>query len=189
MAKKSHAGRNAAMVIGGVAAGIVGSRLLPPLIAAAGGMSRTRAGGDPFDRLIQDHRQILSTLDQMLAAPADSTFRRSRLYLMLKRKLAKHAMAEEDVVYPLVQRGSAQDNQSKHLYDEHADMKILLFQLEERLKAGTDWTDLVRPLRDLIHHHADEEENNVFPQLRRSLNESMLPKVSGQIQREEAMVL
>ena len=38
---------------------------------------------------------------------------------MLKRKLAKHAMAEEDVVYPIVHNQTAETTESKHLYDEH----------------------------------------------------------------------
>src|SRR4051794_25221842 len=102
MAHKSGSGGKVAMLLGGVAAGVVGSRLLPPVIAALTGSGRVRGGGDPFALLIADHRQIQSILQEMMAAPIDSKFRRSRLFLMLKRKLAKHAMAEEDVVYPIV---------------------------------------------------------------------------------------
>ena len=125
----------------------------------------------------------------MTKQPADSTARRSASFLMLKRKLAKHAMAEEDVVYPILHNEVHDATESKHLYDEHADMKILLFELEQCLMSGTDWSAQVRRLRDLIMHHAEEEERDVFPRLRQRLDEMGAPKVSGQISREEALVL
>jgi hemerythrin superfamily protein len=108
---------------------------------------------------------------------------------MLKRKLAKHAMAEEDIVYPELHAQPDQADRSKRLYDQHADMKIRLFQLEELVKSGGNWSEQVRSLRDLVQRHADEEEQNVFPQLRSAMTENRMPKVSGQIHREEAMVL
>ena len=40
------------MLLGGIGAGIVGSRLLPPLVATMMGSNRVRAGGDPFAMLI-----------------------------------------------------------------------------------------------------------------------------------------
>jgi len=189
MKQQDGSGRNAALLLGGIAAGIIGSRLLPPLIGMATGSSRVHSGSDPFGQLIDDHRKILSILDQMVATPTDQKFHRARLFLALKRKLAKHAMAEEDVVYPIVHSQAGDRDLSKHLYDEHADMKIYLHQLEQKLMEGEDWNSVVIPLRELVRRHADEEEQQVFPELRRRLSESKLPKVSGEISREEAMVL
>ena len=189
MREHDGAGRSVAMLLAGVAGGILGSRLIPPFFAMATGSVRVRAGGDPFARLIEDHRQILSILDQMVKVATNCTLRRSRLFLMLKRKLGKHALAEEDVVYPIVHKESKVDDKSKHLYHEHADMKILLFEIEEKLKSGDDWSGTARSLRDLIRRHVDEEEQVIFPSLREKLNTDRLPTVSGQICREEALIL
>jgi hemerythrin superfamily protein len=189
MSKKNTGGRDVAMLMGGLAAGIVGSRLIPPLVAAMTGARRARAGGDPFALLIADHRKITGILDDMMAAPSDSKMRRSRLFLMLKRKLAKHAMAEEDVVYPIVHSQSSQGEKGKQLYDEHADMKILLYDIENKLMNGEDWSGEVRTLSQLVRTHIDEEENKIFPQLRTQLSETTQPKISGLISREEALVV
>jgi hemerythrin superfamily protein len=189
MTGNRSSGRDFAVFMGGIAAGIVGSRLLPPFIAATAGSARARRGHDPFELLMSDHRQILSALDEMANASANSTLQRSRLFLMLKRKLAKHAMAEEDVVYPLVNDQVHDVQSSKGLYDEHADMKIRLFELEKLLKAGEDWSAPVRSLRELIQHHVNEEENVVFPKLRQLLDEKRASKISGQISREESLVV
>jgi hemerythrin superfamily protein len=189
MRKRNGTGRKMAMLLGGVAGGIIGGRLVPPLFKAVTAAGRTRAGGDPFAQLIDDHRKILSILDEMVASPSDSKLRRGRLFLALKRRLAKHAMAEEDVVYPIVRNDAANPNQRKHLYDEHAEMKILLYEIESAVMEGRNWSAAVAPLRELIRRHVDEEEKTIFPELRRQLSESALPKVAGQISREEAIVI
>ena len=178
-----------ALLLGGIATGIVAGRLIPPLVSGMKSASRVRSGGDPFELLLDDHRRILRSLDDMVSTPAGSKIRRSWLFLALKRRLAKHAMAEEDVVYPLVRKQMANEDQGKHLYDEHADMKTLLYDIEARLMAGQDWSAPVGQLRDLIRSHIDEEEKNVFPALRQQLAQSALAEVSGQISREEALVV
>ena len=189
MRRRNGSGQRMAMLLGGVAGGVIGGRLLPPLFAAMTAAGRTRAGADPFALLIDDHRKILSILDEMAVSPSYSKLRRGRLFLALKRKLAKHAMAEEDVVYPLVRNYSASGDERKHLYDEHAEMKILLYTLEAQLKDRESWSATLAPLRDLIQRHFDDEERNIFPELRLRLSGAELPKVSGQICREEALIV
>lgn len=179
------------MLLAGVAAGALGSRLLPPMIAIATGSARARKSGDPFEKLSADHREILSLLDSMVANSDGSNVRRASLFLMLKRKLGKHALAEEDVVYPILhaQGAGAGSAESKDLYDEHADMKILLFELEQRLMAGSDWSEPIHSLRELVSSHIDEEEQVVFPRLRELMDQEKRTMVSGQISREEALIL
>lgn len=189
MRRRNGTGRKMAMLLGGVAGGIIGGRLLPPLFAAMTAAGRARAGADPFALLIDDHRKILSILDEMAASPSDSKLRRGRLFLALKRRLAKHAMAEEDVVYPIVRNDAANPNQRKHLYDEHAEMKILLYEMESALMDDRNWSAAVAPIRELVRRHFDEEEKTIFPELRRQLAESALSKVAGRISREEAVVM
>lgn len=189
MSESTNKGRSVALLVGGLAAGVLGSRLLPPIFATLRGTRRARQGNDPFEPLIEDHRKILTVLQTMLEAPADATARRSSLFLSLKRTLGKHAMAEEDVVYPLWCKEGKQEQASKELYEEHADMKVRLFELEQMLKDGSDWRSTVQGLRDLIQEHIHEEENIVFPRLKELLDQDRAATVAGQIMREEALVL
>lgn len=176
------------MMAGGLALGVVGSRLAPPLIAMASGAIRGQAGQDPFERLIEEHRVILDTLHSM-EAPGDSTAKRAVLFLKLKRRLARHAMAEEDVVHPLLADQAERRDAAKHRYEEHASMKILLFEIETALMRGEPWQDPVRRLREMIEGHAREEETEQFPRLRRALNARRYSEVAAQVRREEALIL
>src|SRR5690349_9371633 len=111
MSRSEGTGRSLGMLLGGFAAGFFGSRLIPPLVAAVTGSGRVRAGADPFSVLIDDHRKIQAIVGEMLAAR--SRLNRARLFLLLKRRLAKHALAEEDVVYPIVHQDDGNSDRSK----------------------------------------------------------------------------
>jgi len=181
-------GRNLAVVAGGVAVGVLGSRLLPPMLAMANGSVRARLGEGPFDRLKQDHREILAILDQMVERPEDSTTSKGALFLGLKRTLAKHALAEEDVVYPVLYERAHAVEEAKKLYSEHADMKIHLYGLEEALKQGLNWDTRVQALRSLIRRHVEDEESVQFPRLESLMDDRLTRATPGQIRREKAMI-
>lgn len=182
-------GRDIAVIAGGIAVGVIGSRLLAPMIAMGTGALKSRYGSDPFDLLIEDHRMIQQTLHEMEQAQDRGMGRRARLFLALKRKLAKHSMAEEDVVYPMLNDEAQRRDAAKHLYDEHADIKIRLYEIEQLMMKGEPWTEPVRDLRQLIERHIREEEDEQFPRLRQTLNQQRYAEVSAHVHREEAMIL
>jgi iron-sulfur cluster repair protein YtfE (RIC family) len=178
--------RGLAAMAGGLAVGMMTSRLLPPLLASAAGSMQVRLGRDPFQRLVRDHRQIQSLVDRMVGASEDSVARRTALFLSLKRALGKHALAEEDVVYPLLHGAAA--GAAKQLYGEHADMKIHLFELEMALKRDAGWTGRVQALQELIGRHIREEEEVQFPKLQATMDQQQRRSLSAQIHREEALL-
>jgi hemerythrin superfamily protein len=187
--RETWLGRNLAVVAGGVAVGVLGSRLLPPMLAMANGSVRARLGEGPFDRLKQDHRQILAILDQMVERDDDGMTSQGAMFLSLKRTLAKHAMAEEDIVYPVLHERAHAAEEAKRLYSEHADMKIHLWGLEDALKQGLDWDTRVQALRSLIRRHVEDEESVQFPRLESLMDEQLSRATPAQIRREEAMIL
>ncbi len=188
---RNFSARNAtALTAGGVLLGVLGSRLLPPLVGIVTGRVRARMGQDPFELLKQDHRSIRETLNAMAALDENSSLaRRTARLLQLKRLLSKHATAEEDVVYPILHDQAGAKDAAMNLYNEHAEMKMHLYHLEAALKSGSGWADHVKQLRDLINKHVEEEEGTEFPRLRNMMDEKKQRAVAGQIHREEAMVL
>lgn len=176
-------------VVAVAAATLLATRLLPPLAAEAHGRLRR---GDPFERLAADHRAILDVLRRMAAARGA----RQRLHLLarLKRRLAAHAMAEEDIVYPLLDREAGARAEVRQFYAEHAEMKMQLYALETLADGGhgadgDDWGQHVRELHRVVARHVHEEEIDAFPRLRQLLDRPRLSAVSGQVQREKAMLL
>jgi hemerythrin superfamily protein len=173
----------------GALAAVIASRVLPPLVAQAAGSAQAAAGRDPFDALAEDHKIILSLLDRMESSPDNAVFDRTQLLLRLKRRLAAHALAEEDVVYPLLHGRAHEEDDTKHLYSEHAEMKMHLFTLEQMPKNDPRWRATVTELKNLIAEHVKQEEEVDFPKLRAVLDQKETAMMSGGVQREKALLL
>ncbi len=181
--------RGMAVFAGGAVAAVIASRLLPPVLAQAVGSARAAIGRDPFEALIQDHRDMLAYLNDMEQSPDDAALRRRQLLLRLKRRLTAHALAEEDVIYPMLGDPGGDPDEAKRLYADHADVKMQLHALEQTPTDAPEWRDRVHALRILIESHAREEEEVDFPKLRSALDEQAITRLSGALQREKAMVL
>ncbi|MBP2230466.1 hemerythrin superfamily protein [Azospirillum agricola] len=174
---------------GGAALAVIASRLLPPLVAQVAGSARARAGRDPFDALADDHRRILALLSEMVRTPIDATVRRTQLLLRLKRRLAAHAVAEEDVVYPMLRDDAHLEEDARRLYGDHAEMKMHLFALERMAKDDPRWLAVAHELKHVVTEHIRQEETVDFPRLRHALDERAVVSLSGNVAREKALLL
>lgn len=181
--------RNVAAFAGGAVAAVIASRLLPPMMAMAVGSGRAASGGDPFAPLVVDHRYFSKLLSQMEESRDDATFRRTQLLFRLKRRLAAHALAEEDVIYPLLHDEADAEQDADQLYSEHAEIKMLLYRLERVPKDDAQWVENVRKLKALIERHARQEEEVDFPRLRVALKSPERQRMARDLQREKALAL
>jgi iron-sulfur cluster repair protein YtfE (RIC family) len=173
----------------GAAGGMVMGRLLPILIANANGAARARFGQDPFAGLVREHRQLLALLDRMEHTPQHSSLRRGMLFFLFKRKIAKHAMAEEDIVYPMLTDYAERADAARKLYQEHGRMKVLLFELEQSINDDQGWLKAVASLRNEIEPHARQEEEVEFPALRARMDMPGKVKLARKIHQEEAVIV
>lgn len=173
----------------GLGGGLLLGRFLPLLVANASGLTQGAVGGDPFAGLIEEHRTLLSLLEKMEDLPASDWAKRKALFLFFKRTLGKHAMAEEDLIYPLLKTQAERHEATQKLYREHASMKIHLFELEQAIHQDEDWRDAVRALRSEIEPHAREEEETEFPRLREMLDQEKTTELSRKIRQEQALVV
>jgi hemerythrin superfamily protein len=182
-------GRSFTAFAAGAALSFAASRLMPPLAGRAIGMARVAAGRDPFDALARDHKLVLGMMDGMLQSSRQSHMRRTAGLLQIKRSLTAHALAEEDVVYPMLREEVGAVEASDRLYREHAEIKIHLFKLEHLRPDDARWHEEMQGLRDLIARHAADEENTEFPRLRERLSRENIMQLSSDVSREKQFVL
>ncbi len=173
----------------GAAGGALLGRFLPVLFANASGLAQGTAGRDPFAGLIREHRRLLSLLDRMDQLPATDWAKRKILFFAFKRTIGRHAMAEEDIIYPLLKTEAERHETTQKLYREHASMKIHVFELERAIHQEEGWREAVRALRSEIEPHAREEEETEFPRLRELLDQAGTAQLSRKIRQEESLVV
>jgi hemerythrin-like domain-containing protein len=168
---------------------LVAARMLPPLLAQARGAIRAERGGDPLAPLLEDHVVIMRHLDAMVESADSETLVRSQRLLRLKRRLGAHAMAEENIVYPVLQDNAATVEDSRRLFAEHAEMKTLLYKLEVTATSDARWHGYASDLRRLVERHIRQEEDVVFPHLRTVLSNGDSTTLASKIEREKALLL
>lgn len=189
MANHNTALREAGLFALGALAGMLFTRVGSPIPAKARGAMRAAHGGpDAFDELAEDHRRVLAALDEAERAEGPQ---RLKLFLLVKRELSKHALAEEDVVYPLVSDRLSAPDSARELYEAHGELKTLLAEIEEAFEQGDDarYRERVRMLRENVRTHAADEETRWFPMLRAALNTDQRVLVTGKVDREKALLV
>ena len=141
------------------------------------------AAGDWFDALKAEHDAALALFDRIEATTDDQTWMRAHLLMKLKSALGKHALQEEDVIYPaLREANSAHDADA--LNSEHGYIKTYLYELETMAKDSPEWIARIRDFRSMIQEHMRMEEEEVFPKFRNTLSEEQNAKLSAMMNKE-----
>ncbi len=129
----------------------------------------TYLAGDWDEALAAEHAATLKLFDALQATTEKNVTRRSMLLMQLKHALAKHALQEENVIYPALRDGG-QTEQADHLNHDHGYVKQFLYDLENMPKDSPAFLAKVGEFRKAIEEHAGEEENTIFPALKAKLS-------------------
>lgn len=148
----------------GVVAGIAASASRKAMIRAAETLT-----GDWADLLKADHLVIAEAFDLIAATPSKNVGRKRRLAKRLKAALDKHAFQEENVIYPALKLADP-EGPAARLFADHADFKVQLYSLCRSDPGEPTWLPMVQALRRQFEAHAREEEDVIFPELRRLLS-------------------
>ena len=135
--------------------------------AAVQGLEATK--GDWFDVLKAEHQAVEALFETLLKTDDSEKMKRTKLLLALEQALGKHALQEEDVVYPHL-RLAGIETETKELAAEHGDIKTYLHELEELPKDDPKWIARVREFHKLVDHHIHLEETEIFPRFRDQLS-------------------
>lgn len=154
--------------------------------SAMGASRATSAGGQPFAELIQDHRQIARMLKE-LASTTESGQRQQQVK-QLKTMLTAHAVAEENALYPALQTIADSEEEAQEAYEEHALMKVHLFEVEMAAMTGEDWEGKVKQLTSTISEHVEEDESEIFPRMQQQLESAQMQMLEQQLQTNRRMV-
>ena len=141
--------------------------------------------------LKQDHEDVLDLVRRL--ADEDSAARRRALFRSLKPLLTAHARAEERAVYTeLVKARSKRD--AKDLgnegYVEHSLVDILLERMSKTALAGSDaWKAHATVLKELLEHHIEEEEDEIFAALGKEFSDAQRAAMADAFVRDKRAIL
>jgi hemerythrin superfamily protein len=139
--------------------------------------------GDVVELLTDQHEQVEDLMSRVLAA---SGAERRALFDQVRETLAGHEAAEEAVLRPLTRSAPGGDEQAAGRTAEEKSAEDLL-GLVERYDVDTPAFEVeYQELQEAVRRHAEHEETQEFPLLRRTHDPATLREARAAVERVEA---
>jgi hemerythrin superfamily protein len=132
--------------------------------------TETRRDEDAITILCADHRAVDQLFDAFERADKDDLERKSTLVQRACELLTIHAIVEEELLYPAAREALEEEEKDEvdEAYVEHFLVKTLIEKFMQ-LKAGEEGFDATfKVLSENVRHHVEEEESELFPELRKT---------------------
>jgi hemerythrin superfamily protein len=116
--------------------------------------------------LMRQHREVEELFDQY--ENAEDEGEKGELTAKICLMLAVHAKIEEELLYPPAKETIEEPDLVDEAAVEHATAKDLIAQIEMMQISDELYDAKVKVLGEYIAHHVEEEETELFPQLKRT---------------------
>ena len=125
---------------------------------------------DAVGYLTAQHRALEELMNKVLEE--EKIEERKLLFDQAGDQLTVHIKSEEDIFYPAVRAARTEDNLLESL-EEHQSLKRLLSDLLELQLTDKTFEPKFKVLKEQTEHHHKEEEENLFPKVRKTMDETV----------------
>lgn len=137
---------------------------------------------DALALLRADHKEVRRLLEELKSAPSGE--RRERVFHQVEDALKTHTKIEEEIFYPAF-RDVAVTKRDRQLFfeavEEHHAVDTVLPEVAS-VRADPDvFAARAKVLKEIVEHHAEEEETEMFPRARKLLPASELRRLGAEM--------
>jgi hemerythrin superfamily protein len=122
----------------------------------------------------QDHREVEGLFQQFKSAPGKD------LAMQICEELDAHAEAEEKIFYPVV-KDEVDAKLAQEGEDEHGEARQLIGRIKQT-EDEAHLAELVTELEQAVQHHVQEEENEMLPKARSTVDAGRLSELGQEFQ-------
>jgi hemerythrin-like domain-containing protein len=137
------------------------------------------------DLLKRQHQEVKTLLERIIEG--DDKKEGKRLLGEVGKALRLHMQIEEKMVYPAAARAfqgeEEEEEQVLEAFEEHATARRSLEVLEKTPTNDKRFIVRAKVLKELILHHVEEEEEEMFPDMEEKLGDEGLQKLGNQVER------
>jgi hemerythrin superfamily protein len=124
---------------------------------------------DAIQLLKDDHKKVEKIFSEM-----ERKEDRQKLFPELDRELSIHAEIEEKVFYPAAKEAERTRDLVLESIEEHKQIKLVLADLGQTDMTTDEWGAALKVLEEDVMHHVGEEENDLFPKVKKILSRDQL---------------
>jgi hemerythrin superfamily protein len=135
---------------------------------------------DAITLLRDDHENVRKLFTRFEQAGDNAKKEKQEIVSKIIEELTVHAFIEEELFYPTVKglepQGGGEEPEElvKEAEEEHAQVKTLLAELEGMTSEDEYFDAKVTVVIDNVRHHAEEEEEEMFPKVREAMGRNEL---------------
>jgi hemerythrin-like domain-containing protein len=141
---------------------------------------------DAITLLKNDHAEVRELLGELAETTTRAVKKRKELVEDIAAKLKAHTTIEEEIFYPAFRKAGEKGDDDKMYFEaleEHrAAGDLVLPDLLKTDPASERFSGRAKVLKELIEHHADEEEKEMFPRAKKLLSKAELAELGARLE-------
>jgi hemerythrin-like domain-containing protein len=140
---------------------------------------------DAIDLLTRDHKKVRKLLEQLSATGDSAEHEREELLTKIEHELEVHSAIEEEIFYPAFKEAGGKEG-AKMFYEaveEHrAVSELVLPDLDNTTPTSERFAGRAKVLRELVEHHAEEEEEEMFARAKKLFSKEQLEELGQRME-------
>ena len=145
---------------------------------------------DAITLLKNDHAEVRELLGELAETTTRAVKKRKELVEDIAAKLKAHTTIEEEIFYPAFRKAGEKGDDDKMYFEaleEHrAAGDLVLPDLLKTDPASERFSGRAKVLKELVEHHADEEEKEMFPRARELMDKAQLEQLGERMAKRKA---
>lgn len=141
-----------------------------------------------IDLLKHDHETVKKLLNQLVDTTPRAEKTRSELLEKIEEELAIHTQIEEEIFYPAFKKANGKEHEKMYFEatEEHrAVEKLVLPDLKKTEPGSEKFSGRAKVLKELIEHHAGEEEEEMFAEAEKTLSSEELEELGKRMKQRK----
>lgn len=137
-----------------------------------------------IDLLKADHEKVKAILTQLSESTDRAVKKRTDLLDKLELEISIHTQLEEQILYPAFKAAGGKDEAEMYFEakEEHRTVdSLVLPDLKATDPTTPEFAGRVKVVKELLEHHIEEEETEMFPKAKKLLGKSKLDQLGEQM--------
>jgi len=145
----------------------------------------SRSGMDAIALLKKDHQTVRQMLSRLESSSGKRGADSGALLRQIENELKVHTQIEEEIFYPAF-RDAVESEKDEKLYyeaiEEHHVVDLVMPEIKSTSRTSDEFAAKAKVLKDIVEHHAEEEESEMFPKARKIMGAAALRELGQRLQ-------
>jgi hemerythrin superfamily protein len=142
---------------------------------------------DALELLTADHNRVRGLFTRFQAAEGENDAQAARLAAKIFEELEIHTKIEEEIFYPAMTKLNDEIHELvTEGIEEHHVVDSLMAEIKGLRPSEEEWAAKMKVLIENVEHHAEEEEQEMFPKIRQATDSDARAELGQRLEARKA---